>query len=560
MFITRLQLRKFKCINDVSLELASTNVLVGGNNSGKSSVLQGIHFTICAAIASRLFGRDTFPQSALLYCPAEDFVYLRSGEPYLNQSNFGYLNLNIDFPDTEEADYQIRIYRGRNEGNVGCGRTGHASLHAIIANPLKLFSIYVPGLAGIPRSEDFRSESVIRRGVAGGDANLYLRNVLLLIKHKDRLEKLSSLMKSVFPNFNIEVIFDNVADIYIHANLSHTGTFGVKYPLELAGTGVLQALQIFSYITLFEPALLLLDEPDAHLHPDNQGLLATTLQTISLETDTQVILSTHSRHLLEALHEEANFVWLKGGKVIEQGIGIPKLPLLLDLGALDSFDRLQAGAIKWVILSEDSKLNLIKVLLRAAGFNLAETEIYSYKASSNIQSAIALCEFILDAKPGTRVIIHRDRDFMTANETAEVAKKIEEAGANAFITSGSDLEAYFVTPTHLSAILQDALEALRNWLDELATEKHNALLQSFIRKRDEVKFSLYRGKHDSAPDTSTLAGDSVPLQVQNRLGKTMLKLVRTGMQIRFGKTVDPVCISDVLACPELATIRTAGAN
>src|SRR3990167_4821054 len=84
-------------------------------------------------------------------------------------------------------------------------------------------------------------------------------------------------------------------------------------PLELAGTGVLQALQIFSYVTLFEPALLLLDEPDSHLHPDNQGLLASALQLAAAETTTQVILSTHSRHLVDALYEDSHFVWLKEG-------------------------------------------------------------------------------------------------------------------------------------------------------------------------------------------------------------------------------------------------------
>ena len=37
-------------------------------------------------------------------------------------------------------------------------------------------NVYVPGLAGISQFEQHRSESVVRRGVASGDANLYLRN------------------------------------------------------------------------------------------------------------------------------------------------------------------------------------------------------------------------------------------------------------------------------------------------------------------------------------------------------------------------------------------------
>ncbi|WP_447407574.1 AAA family ATPase, partial [Clostridium perfringens] len=85
------------------------------------------------------------------------------------------------------------------------------------------------------------------------------------------------------------------------------------------GTGVLQTLQIFSYATLFKPKLLLLDEPDSHLHPDNQGLLADSLIALVENLETKIIISTHSRHLVESLYGEANFVWMKDGKIQEQG-------------------------------------------------------------------------------------------------------------------------------------------------------------------------------------------------------------------------------------------------
>jgi hypothetical protein len=193
MNIKSLHLKKLKRIDDAEILLASTNVLVGGNNSGKSSVLQGIHFSICAAVAARQIGRDTFAQSALLYNPSHEFVNLRHGGEYLNQSQFGHLWIKANI-DENEVETKIKIYRARNEGNVGCTRSGNAVLGSSITNQIKLFSIYVPGLAGIPRQEEFRTESVIRRGIAGGDANLYLRNVLLLIFKKGKLEQLTCLV------------------------------------------------------------------------------------------------------------------------------------------------------------------------------------------------------------------------------------------------------------------------------------------------------------------------------------------------------------------------------
>ena len=63
-----------------------------------------------------------------------------------------------------------------------------------LTNP---FTIYAPGLAGIAKEERYQSPGVVRRIVARGDANLVLRNVLLMLKDaenteaKDRAEKLA---------------------------------------------------------------------------------------------------------------------------------------------------------------------------------------------------------------------------------------------------------------------------------------------------------------------------------------------------------------------------------
>ena len=46
MIISAIKIDKFKRINQVELNLAPVTVLIGGNNSGKSSLLQGIHLAI----------------------------------------------------------------------------------------------------------------------------------------------------------------------------------------------------------------------------------------------------------------------------------------------------------------------------------------------------------------------------------------------------------------------------------------------------------------------------------------------------------------------------------
>lgn len=557
MRLTKLVLEKFKKVDKVELDLHSLNVLVGGNNAGKSSVLQGIHFSVIAAIASRDAGRDTYSQESLLYCPARNFASLRHGSGYLNQSSFGFLRLQAESEEEANAQYEIRIYRGRNEGNVGCHRSGTVKLGNLVSSRDQLFSIYVPGLAGVSQFEQHRTESVVRRGVASGDANLYLRNVLLLIKEKKKLGALTQRMKSVFPKFEIWIKFDAVNDIYIDVNVSTTGPMGRQCPLELAGTGVLQALQIFSYVTLFEPRLLLLDEPDSHLHPDNQVLLANTLQETSSSTTTQILVSTHSRHLVDALHEDSNFVWLKDGKVYEQGIGLSRLPLLLELGALDSFDKLKSGLIDWVVLTEDRNHDMLETLLEHHGFPKNGTLFYSYKTSTNLEAAKILAAFILDVSPGTKVIIHRDRDFMTTEEVEQTSLKIAECGGIPFITEGCDVETYFLEANHLSLRLGVNEAEIKHWLNQISVDEHMELQHSFTRKRDEIKNLLYRGNFAACPETLALLGNAIPLPPEKRHGKFMLKRVRAGMQDKFGKTVEVISPTPHLISPRLQEIFVA---
>ena len=113
----------------------------------------------------------------------------------------------------------------------------------------------------------------------------------------------------------------------------------------------------------------------------------------------------------------------------------------MDIGALDSFEKIREGQIAWVVLTEDASLELIDTLLRSSDFEDDEFLVYSYKTSSNIQSALILAEFISEIAPATRVIIHRDRDFMTDQEVEWISAQITNVNATPFITEELDADA-----------------------------------------------------------------------------------------------------------------------
>lgn len=63
--ISAVRIRNFKKISDTRIELGPITYLVGGNNSGKSSVLQALHTAVSCAQASVELGQQVVAEASL---------------------------------------------------------------------------------------------------------------------------------------------------------------------------------------------------------------------------------------------------------------------------------------------------------------------------------------------------------------------------------------------------------------------------------------------------------------------------------------------------------------
>ena len=243
--ITNVRISKFKQIAEADLPLGPINVLVGGNNSGKSCILQGIHFGIALAQSRNIAGVNQFPPERLRYCPTDDFLDLHHGRRLQEGTS-------IDFyytADVEESQdiASVKLQRGRN--GVVSAQSGGGTLLQAIGDPRGFFSIYVPGLAGITIREEYRSDAVVSNGIARGDANLYLRNVLLRIEgNAVRKGRFDTYLDRVFPGVRVNTQFQETSDLWIRSTVERDGT-GAR-ALDLVGTGLLQAIQLIAYVDL----------------------------------------------------------------------------------------------------------------------------------------------------------------------------------------------------------------------------------------------------------------------------------------------------------------------
>lgn len=462
MRIKQIQIRRFKAIESVDFSPDSVNILIGGNNSGKSSFLQAVQFAVSVIQAvyslpkRKKFKNDelsaTLSFGALNYSPAKVVTSLAYGNSSLGQSPEKQISIKFicDDDDGIETIGVTQVKLGKN-GNLLVKLIGE-KLCKYISSTDHNFCMYVPGLAGVPFDEAYQANGAVRRAAAKGDANTILRNILLRLQ--DNAAGWASFIDDVnlfFPNTSISVIghLDDNGIIEVLVNSS-----GIKKSLETVGTGLLQTIQLSAYIHFYQPNVLLLDEPDSHLHANNQALLSNVIEKFA-NPDRIIIIATHSRHLLSALRSLAKVSVFKSGG-LEDFVG--EYQILFDLGALDKYDVFRDPNVKYVVLIEETKLDskqLIELLLQASGFPQNSYVIQSYNSSSQAPSAIFVASCLSQLRNDLHIIVHSDRDGRTDDEIATFREKFAAYhNLRVFVTTYNDIEGYFCTPAHVAEVLE----------------------------------------------------------------------------------------------------------
>lgn len=533
--IKRLVIQNFKSLVAFECDFASFNIVVGANNSGKTSILQAMHLLTSLVQAHQLHtgGRaDRFVLGAqqLLYSPMLQLsAILPLGAPASTTTTVAVdLRGGDDSVKTVSAAVQFRP-----DGSVEVVLTNAAALEPLrdLSNP---YAIHLAGFMGLAQVEGSIGFGALRRAVARGHANVSLRNTLReLSENRIGWHSFQQAVNDVFSGVELRVNFDPLTDEHVAVTLMHGAS---ELPLDAVGTGTLQAIQILAYLHLFKPRVLLLDEPDSHLHPDNQRRMIRALWRESERGYTQVIATTHSRHVLDAKPELAKLLVVSNGTLVKGAEERP-IALLMELGAIDDTERLVSGAVKCVIATEDTDTEEVEHVFYSSGFVKSETLVCSYAGCSKVDSAIVLATFVRRYAPGVVLVIHRDRDYLPDAEIERFSVELGRQGIEVFITRGNDIESHYLNANHLVAAypvlsLQQAQEALDRAIEQSQEESYKAL----VRARSDFA-SRERNKRENRgkqPDQGEIASacrkelDGAPRQLA--FGKHTLGLLKQELQ------------------------------
>ena len=339
--LTRLNVKNFRSLADVSVELRPINVLFGPNGSGKSTLLEAIRLVKDCAIrdveeAARPrnngFGmlRQTVDESeGILITVETDFskYALRLGfslgaiQPYAGELLY---SKGTEIPlinrrtGSDEADF---YYRAANP-----------PVRTRLTFPEKLtLTQYIQGWDLLPR-ETFRLWHILisiqfyhshyidlsglkHRGSESGSEILLRENcenlcsVLQNIHGKSaidsRYETIISFMRKSFPNFK-DLVFDRSGLNAVYISFAQKN---LKAPVSALNEseGQLQMLILLTALFAQENQngmLILFDEPETSLHPYAISIFAEAVQHATKEWNKQVFIATHSPVLIGQFEPE----------------------------------------------------------------------------------------------------------------------------------------------------------------------------------------------------------------------------------------------------------------
>ena len=397
---------------------------------------------------------------------------------------------------------------------------------------------------------------MLLRTIARGDANLVLRNTLLRLWEErtdnEKWNKFIFDLKEIFPTIDITISFVSETDEFI--NVAVNSKAG-NIPLELSGTGVLQTIQILSYIHFFTPRIIVIDEPDSHLHPNNQRLICSLLSMIAQDRDVQVLLSTHSRHVIDALYRNANLLWVRNGN-IERVTDGSTLSILLDLGALDIKEQIRSGTSVRVVLTEDERTASLKAILESSGFDMERTDVKSYSGCTSPHNLHPLIQTIKEVNQNAVIIVHKDRDYYTDLELTNWQTEIRSMDAEPFVTKGVDIESHFLDNQHLAAVNQNLSEDLaKDLIARAMTDTRQDSISHYVNGRCDIEKKARTFGQLNLGNLAAQAHDvydSDPLKYCH--SKTVISKMRQLFRAEYSANLESQKRSDFISSPVLSEI------
>jgi predicted ATPase len=365
--IRRVRLRRFKRFEDTTFHLPGHIVIAGPNNTGKTTLLQAVAAWSLALTRWRELddygARETrlgrvfyagapIARQAFAVVPLRQFDLLWSGRRYERGDP-----IEIEIATDEwaltmqfDADTTEQIYV-----------RPAAQSDPRVLREARLSPVFVPAMTGLSIDEPVYQPPKVNELLALAKPGDVLRN--LLLEANARGEAWQQLTVSIRRLFRFELIPPDARGAHILAEYT-VGPGGPRFDLASAGSGFQQVLMLLAFLYARPSSVLLLDEPDAHLHVILQDAIYGELTRVAASTGSQLIIATHSEVIINAVDARELCVLLDQPRMLADNA--ERQALIASLRVLSNEDIMLALAAPGVLYLEGhTDLDILRAFARA---------------------------------------------------------------------------------------------------------------------------------------------------------------------------------------------------
>ncbi len=241
-----------------------------------------------------------------------------------------------------------------------------------------------------------------------------------------------------------------------------------NFLVQANGSGIREALRLMLDFELGKPKILLVEEPEVHLHPALETTMMRYLKSIS--SDCQVFLTTHSTNFLDTADMKNVYLVSKTGSTQVRLLNmedaeaeIPK-ELGIRLSSLFMFDRL-------VFVEGSSDEDVIREWASILGVNLAQANVGFVHMEGVRNYAHFAAEKTLSflTKRQVKMWFIIDHDEKDDAEIAKITSRLKEQAATRILTK-REVENYLVCPRPIREFIKFKNQAGGLNPDSLPTE------------------------------------------------------------------------------------------
>lgn len=548
MYISKILIKNFKCIQELAIHPNENfNVIIGENNQGKTTIFEALQTWYRCYQLYIQNNRISFYKGNNLYLPYKDLDFLRLSKDtdlFNSSPNEALIGLTIKdtnvFGDEVSFDLQFKINRPRSISNAYLRILKNVNAQFVqFATHLKtkhiklddaIFLYQTNPVAQVLAQEPFMNEGQIRKKIMRGKSQEVLRSKILLHNNLTTLENQVSNVLGTEVKFKITNLDKKDKDEYINLQVQNGGH---SMDLHLQGSGLIQVTEIFATVDYLESKLniLLIDEPDSHIHLALQKRLIANLKSLS---DNQSFIITHNDAFVNEtsdgelfyLNQDAiaskNLKPLENADLIKKDFGSPILTL----------ERLNSSENIVFVEGSDDKHYIKKMLEKFLELNvitnpenLKSCFYFQIRGKDNLSIKLehnkrTLSQLFNDKK----YVVVTDKDFTSISNSTQLNDAIKQklgSTSDAFCHDGyciestlfSDLSKLNNYLAHLTSVDVSTIEIHSNTvLDLILTETQLVTSPRYARMEQQ-----FNSQKNNRPElSSTMVSDVITDATQNR--------------------------------------------